>query len=141
MKCRIVFDTNIYASALMKPASIPGKLLKKIIEDFSFEIVISELIREEIFRVLFYPKIRKFIIGSDEDIKHWIQGIGIIAHMATSTVHNEVIIHEDPDDDKFILAALEGKVKFIVSGDKHLLKLKKYQNIQILTPQEFFSRI
>lgn len=141
MKIRIVLDTNIYVSALMKPTSIPGKLLKKIIEDNSFEIVISELICEEIQRVLFYPKIRKFIMGSDEDIKHWIQGIGIISHMVIPIIHEEIIIYDDPDDDKFILAAIEGKAKFIISGDKHLLKLKKYQNIQIISAQEFFSQI
>lgn len=139
MKCRIVLDTNVFASALIKPSSIPGKVLKKIIEDTSFEIVISELILEEIQRVLFYPKVRKYIHGTDEEIMHWIQAIGMIAHMVIPKNQEEVIIHDDPDNDKFILTALEGKAKMIVSGDKHLLKMKKYKNIQIITPQEFNS--
>lgn len=141
MKYRTVLDTNVYASALMKPASIPGKALKKIIEDLLYEIVISEAILDEVQRVLFYPKVRKYIHGSDEELMHWIQAIGLVAHVVTSKNQDEVIIHEDPDDDKFILAALEGKAKMIISGDAHLLKLKKYQGIKIITPQEFISAV
>lgn len=137
MKYRTVLDTNVYASALMKPASNPGKVLKKIIEDSSYEIVISEAILDEVLKVLFYRKVRKYIQGTDEELKHWIQAIGMIAHVVSPKNQAEVIIHEDPDDDKFILAALEGKAKVIISGDAHLLKLKKYQGISIITPQEF----
>jgi uncharacterized protein len=137
MKHRAVLDTNVYASALMKPTSNPGKVLKKIIENPSYEIVISELILEEMQRVLFHPKVRKYIQGSNEELKHWIQAIGMVAHVVSPKIQDEVIIHEDPDDDKFVLAALEGKAKLIITGDKHLLKLKKYQNIAIITPQEF----
>ncbi|MFH1774368.1 MAG: hypothetical protein ABH874_05365 [Methanobacteriota archaeon] len=38
--------------------------------------------------------------------------------------------------DKFIECALTGEVDYIVSGDRHLLELKKYRGIKILTPTE-----
>ena len=139
MKHRTVLDTNVYASALMKPASNPGKALKKILEDPSYEMVVSQSILEEVQKVLFYPKVRKYIHGTDEELMHWIQAIGLVAHVVTSKTQAEVIIEEDPDDDKFILAALEGKAKMIISGDSHLLKLKKYHGFMIITPQEFIT--
>jgi predicted nucleic acid-binding protein len=46
-------------------------------------------------------------------------------------------ICDDPDDDKFIACAISGKVKIIVSGDKHLLKLSGFNGIVIIKPKEF----
>ena len=46
------------------------------------------------------------------------------------------VIKEDPDDDKFLEAGITGNVDLIISQDKHLLKLKEYQGIKIMTPEE-----
>lgn len=45
------------------------------------------------------------------------------------------VIESDPDDNKFIEAAFYGNVDFIISQDKHLLYVKEYGNIKILTPE------
>lgn len=44
-----------------------------------------------------------------------------------------------PKDRKYIEAAVEGLVQFVVSGDKHLLSLKSYENIRIVTPRLFLD--
>lgn len=46
----------------------------------------------------------------------------------------------DPDDDKFLRAALGGISKKIVSGDKHLHDVNGYAGIEILGPAEFVER-
>lgn len=46
----------------------------------------------------------------------------------------------DPDDDKFLRAALGGNSRTIVSGDKHLLDVNGYAGIEILGPAEFVER-
>ncbi len=48
-------------------------------------------------------------------------------------------ICKDPDDDKFIAAALTGRADFIVSGDKVLLEVGTYQNIQIMNSPNFLK--
>lgn len=48
-------------------------------------------------------------------------------------------IEADPKDDKFLEAASAGKVDFIVSGDKHLLNLKEFQSIPIISGREFIN--
>lgn len=50
------------------------------------------------------------------------------------------VIEDDPEDDNILIAAVEGKANFIVSGDKHLKKLETYQGIPILTPTEFVTQ-
>ena len=47
------------------------------------------------------------------------------------------IVEEDPDDNKVLECAKEGKVKYIITNDKHLLKLRKFEGIKIVTPEEF----
>ena len=49
------------------------------------------------------------------------------------------IVKDDSDDDKFIEVAVEGDANFIVTQDKHLLKIKNYQGIKIITPEEFLK--
>jgi putative PIN family toxin of toxin-antitoxin system len=44
---------------------------------------------------------------------------------------------EDPDDDKFIACALASGSGVIISGDKHLLKVSGYQEIEVLKPRKF----
>jgi predicted nucleic acid-binding protein len=50
------------------------------------------------------------------------------------------VIHDDPSDDKFLEAAVAGNVSYIISGDKHLLRLSEFQGIQILKPRDFAQR-
>jgi len=46
------------------------------------------------------------------------------------------VIKEDPDDNKFLEAGISGNADLIISQDKHLLKLKEYQGIKIVSPEE-----
>ena len=49
------------------------------------------------------------------------------------------IVEADPDDDIFILCALEAGANYLVSGDKHLLALGSYQTVKIMTVAAFLE--
>jgi uncharacterized protein len=51
------------------------------------------------------------------------------------------VVIDDPDDDRVLECAVVGGVDYIVSGDRHLLKLGSYQGISILTTREFMNAI
>jgi predicted nucleic acid-binding protein len=51
------------------------------------------------------------------------------------------VVTDDPSDNKFIEAAMAGKAKLIVSGDNHLLELKSFKDISIITAKEFLKRL
>jgi predicted nucleic acid-binding protein len=50
-------------------------------------------------------------------------------------------VAEDPDDDKFLEAAVSSGAKVIVSGDHHLLELQAYQGIKIIKANEFLQQV
>lgn len=53
---------------------------------------------------------------------------------------SDVKISRDPDDDKFINCAKDAHALYIVSGDKDLLVLRQFENIQIITAKEFCEK-
>ncbi|GAJ01716.1 unnamed protein product [marine sediment metagenome] len=49
------------------------------------------------------------------------------------------LVKNYPDDNKFIECAVTNKADYIISGDNHLLSLREYENIKILSPKEFLN--
>lgn len=47
----------------------------------------------------------------------------------------------DPKDNIFLSACYEGKANYLVSTDKHLLKLKHFHNTLIFNPQSFLNQL
>jgi putative PIN family toxin of toxin-antitoxin system len=51
------------------------------------------------------------------------------------------VIKDDPDDNRILECAKEGKIDYIVTQDKHLLRLREFEEIPIITPEEFLKLI
>lgn len=49
------------------------------------------------------------------------------------------VIRDDPSDNKILECAREGKVDYIITNDRHLLKIKEFESIKIVTPKEFLQ--
>jgi putative PIN family toxin of toxin-antitoxin system len=98
------------------------------------EVVVSEPILEEVARVLGGRKF-KF---SPEVVAAITQAIRDLAHNVHPTVRLKVV-KADPDDDKVLECALESSADAIVSGDEHLLALKTFRKIRIITPTKFLE--
>ena len=129
----IVIDTNVMASAVFFGGQ-PYRLLHYIMEG-QVDVVASEEIvdeYEEIFLRLKhkYPSIRTRIPLND-----------ILARFEIIRVTSDIHVSRDPDDDKFISCAVDGKCLYIVSGDSDLLSIGNYGNVEILTVVDFLNRI
>lgn len=55
--------------------------------------------------------------------------------------NSHIELSRDPDDDKFLECAKDAKALFIVNGDKDLLVLEKFENIEIITAREFCDKV
>ncbi len=135
---KIVVDANLFASGLIKPNSNPGRILDLIREN-QVEIILSPPIIREIKRILLYPKIQKYHRKSPQEIDTYFQDIIIFAWMVEG-IEPVNMIEADPTDNKYLASAVEGEANYIVSGDHHLLDLKKYQGIEIINANRFLSR-
>lgn len=130
---RVVIDTNLLVSATITEEGNPARIIKAW-RDGKIEIVISPEILREIREVLFRPKIRALSHWSDKEIEEFIDGLnksGIVVEDKPGFK----VIKEDPEDDKFIASAIQGKAEYIISGDPHLKRLKEYQGVK--PPAEF----
>ncbi len=133
---RAVLDANVIISALIQPKGASGQILIGLLDRNSFELIVSPAILAEVRCALSYPKVRKYIKSSDEDLELWVASIELIAQPVDGKIRIRAVA-EDPDDDKYIEAAVEGLAQFVVTGDKHILALKFYENIRIVTPRVF----
>jgi predicted nucleic acid-binding protein len=75
----------------------------------------------------------------DVDLKPFLDLLTVQAEIVLAPTLPPVI-HDDPSDDKFLEAAVAGNASYIISGDKHLLRLSEFQGIQILKPRDFAQR-
>lgn len=136
---RVVPDANVFVSAVLSPQGIPAKILNAWRKG-RFHLLISEMILEEIGRVLRYPRIRKRHRWTEEHIRTFIDDLTHLAILTPGELRLSVIV-EDPPDDRYLECAAEGEADFIVSGDHHLLDLGKYEGIPIVTPREFLDEL
>ena len=128
---RAVLDTNIFISAVL------GGRLGIIIDEWKagkFKLIVTDAIAREYLDVINRPK---FNIPQAEIIavSDYLLQLGEFVTPAEE-IH---IIVADPTDNKFLEAAAAGQVNFIVSGDNHLLELKSFREIPIITAKEFIS--
>jgi len=131
---RVVLDTNVYISAVLfgrKPEEI-----RRLSQEGKIGLLVSEAIIAEVAEVLR----RKFGWES------WqiSQIINEIRETTTLVIPNQTlsVIKKDEGDNRVLECAVEGKAQYIISGDKsHLLPLKEYQGIKILSPDQFLRKV
>jgi len=133
---RAVLDANVYISAIIQPGGTPGRLVERFLRDASFEIVVSSAIVDEVLRALGYPKVRKLLHGADAQL--WFEDIVVLADLVAGAQQLSGIC-EDPDDDKYVAAALEARAGCVVTGDKAFLPLKEHEGVEIVTPRAFLD--
>lgn len=130
---KVVLDTNVLVSALIK-AGKPRELFNKLAKNQ--QICLSRAILEEFLDVIEDPKLTKYT--SEQDVAAFLNTLGKAVRIVKVKSKFEAV-KEDPDDDIIIRAAYDGKADFIVSGDSHLLALKEFRGIGILTVDEMLN--
>jgi len=135
---RAVLDANVLVSALIRPKGPPGQVVVRLLRDRAFTLVTSAAILTEVRRSLAYPRVRKHLIASDDDLDLWVASLALVGEPVEGRLRIAAVA-EDPEDDKYIAAALEGRAQFIVTGDTHLLALKTYEGVRMVTPRVFLG--
>lgn len=128
----VVLDTNVFISALLTPGKsrkiIDLAARRKILVFSSFEL------EKELTDVL-----RKKFKYDAQELSQALITFKETVHVFVYPQKKIKVIAEDETDNRIIEVAVEAKVRFIVSGDKHLLKLGEYKGIKILNPSAFLD--
>jgi putative PIN family toxin of toxin-antitoxin system len=135
---RAVLDTNVIISAALIQGGNEDQI-PRAWERGAFELVLSPQILDEMARALFYERLRKFRWMSEEEILTLLQSLAGESLLVSGKV--SVRASRDPEDDKFLAAAVEALADYVVSGDKDLLDLKAYKGARIITPAQFLTML
>jgi putative PIN family toxin of toxin-antitoxin system len=127
---RVVLDTNIFVSAVLKTNSLPFHVVRWI--DHHGGLLKSAATERELLSVLARPHIAAVTIPS------YREGLAkLLAKAELVAITERIVACRDPHDDKFLELAVNGRADLIVSGDGDLLALNPFRGIPIVTPATF----
>ena len=135
---RVVIDTNVLISALLWKKKLIS--LYHLINQYKITLCFSKATLAELIRVTSYPH----IVAKAKQEK--IDLIKLIRRLASKSILCQPLripdlIKVDRFDNHFLACAQACGASFIISGNKHLLKLKEFQGIPIISPSEFLKPI
>ena len=133
-KLRVVFDTNVYFSAFTHPLGPPFRIWEQAVKG-AFTLLVSPAILRELAHVL-----RDILHFEEADIVARLKLVAKVAEIVSPTISLRVIA-DDPTDDRILECAVAGGAGLIVSGDRHLRKLKSFRNIGIVQPSDFLRTL
>jgi len=130
VKYIVVFDTNVLISALLSPTGNPFRCLAlaKIgqLQSITCREILNEFTEKLLVKLKFSEEMAQLAVTEIEIFSCLITIAGTLK-----------VVQDDPEDDMVIECAVVGKATHIVTGDKHLLGLKNYQEIAIVKATEF----
>jgi putative PIN family toxin of toxin-antitoxin system len=133
---KIVLDTNILVSGTFWKGD--SARILELTDAKEIELILSEELIEEYNEVISRDEILDKVQNKDLILNKSVQKI-----IQNSTIVEPSkkfdIVKEDPDDNIILECALEGKVDYIISNDKHLLNLNEFEGMKIVTPEEFLN--
>jgi len=128
---KLVLDTNVLVSALIKRGK-PRALFLELARG-GVQLIISKEILDEFIEVVADARIRKYV--DEEDLTKFLRIIGSVTKVVKVRSKFKVV-RQDSSDDAILRTAYDGKANYIISGDSHLLSLKEFKGIKIVTVSE-----
>jgi len=131
---RILLDINVLASAMITKGK-PKELWLKAVKQ-EYDLISSRRIVSDFLEVISRKKFQHYV--KEKDIVDFLEAFNTTAKLVD--VESKLkVIKQDPDDDVILATAYDGNADYIVSGDKHLLKLKEFRGIKIVSASEMLD--
>ncbi len=131
---KVVLDTNVYFSAFHSTHGVPFELWRRAVKR-EYTLLSSPAIIRELAHVL-----REDLKWPESEIIAQLKVAVRVAKILEPDLTLEVVV-ADPDDDRILECAVAGDADLIVSGDRHLTKLKAFQGIGIVRPVDFLRTL
>jgi putative PIN family toxin of toxin-antitoxin system len=131
---RIVADTNVLVSSLVKRGR-PHELLLRI-DGIDIRLISSNALMAELISVLAEERIAKYVAKSD--VERFLRYVGRRTTLVRIRSRFKAV-RDDPKDDVVLNTAYSGEAEHIVSGDKHLIPLREFKGIKIVTVSDMLD--
>jgi putative PIN family toxin of toxin-antitoxin system len=140
MTTKAVLDSSVLVSAFLTPKGVTGQLLRAAHRG-AFDLWLSENILQEIAAVLERPKIAKRYRPQPGAAHAFCIGLAGAASLVDNLSRIRAV-PSDPKDDMVLATAVAAGANYLVTGDRrHLLPLREYEGIRIVTPRQFLDLI
>lgn len=123
---RVVFDSNVYISALLFDGP-PRQILEFAMKRHVILIASDAIINETA------GKLRDKFSWPEHRIEQFVRATSRLAEL--NKPKRKTSVAPDEADNRVLKWAIAGEANLIISGDKHLLRLKSYQRIPIQKPK------
>jgi putative PIN family toxin of toxin-antitoxin system len=134
---RVTLDTNVPGPGLIGDTSAAARLVQ-LWSDGAFVLIASAHILEELKRSFTDPYFAARV--SSDRAAELVRLVETNAKMVELSVEVQGIATH-PEDDLVLATALSGEASVLCTRDKQLLKLRAYQEVEILSPGELLDRI
>ena len=132
---KIVIDTNVIISAILFNNSPPGKAVK--LANQLGQILLSDVIFQEMQKTITRKKFDRYL--SYDSRRQILSKLLLESELVDIT--ETITICRDPKDNKFLEVAVSGQGDLIITGDQDLLILNPFRGIDIITVNEFLTRV
>ena len=129
---KVVFDTNIFISAFVIPGSKAEEAyLHALKRDFALYSSVAILTETA-------QKLREKFGWQHVKLTHLLKTIAKVATVIKTQPHLHLL--KDEPDNRILECAEAASADFIVTGDKHLISLKHFQNSSIIRLSDFLRK-
>jgi len=135
---RITLDTNVLVSAFISKRGHSTRVLDVVLTLEDVELVLSDEIAREFLRVMSRDELLFRFDYTLADVEELVRLLKKTSRMIKVRSSFRAV-REDPADNAILNTAYDGRCEFIVSGDHHLLNLKKFRGIRILSPRQMLD--
>jgi putative PIN family toxin of toxin-antitoxin system len=130
---RVVFDTNIYVSALAIPGGNAEDAYLEAVRG-AFELFTSVAILTETARVL-----QTKFDWTEDKVRQAIQDISQTATVLRPRPSLHIL--KDEPDNRILECAIDAQANYVISGDRHLLALKRHADSTIISLADFLATL
>jgi putative PIN family toxin of toxin-antitoxin system len=131
---RAVFDVTVLLDALLRPEAASAALLRRLVTERDFELVLSPAILQELERTLATAELAPFLASSSEDLSRWVASLGVVAMTVAGDVEVAPGAHS-PEDAIYLAAATESAASLVVTLDPELLRLAGEAGPDVVEPE------